>query len=246
MSGRNAHARRRCSRHPKPVAAAVAYVEARYRIARGERGLGRARPELSAGGRTAAPRHRGGSFRRGQRQVFSTRGCNAPDCADFAVLRDSRRIVANMKRNTFASHVEVHCGCLESGRRGVRAAAASATVLRPPSGMAHLPPVDRGCGSHDRPRARHRPGRSRYDYPRRLRSRRSASWIPESAPTPLAGEPKTAPQKRSAPRRAGCARCTGACRGLRQRPRRRPTCRKPRPRLPDRVRRATSWRGIRR
>src|SRR6185295_7555163 len=92
---------------PEAVAAAVAYVEARYLLLVASAAVAARDPSYQP---TVERLRRGIEEDRFgvAAQVFSTRGCNAPDCPDFAVLRDSRRIVANMKSRTFASHVEVH------------------------------------------------------------------------------------------------------------------------------------------
>ena len=109
---------------PEAVAAAVAYVEARYLLLVASAALAARDPSYQP---TVERLRRGIEEDRFgvAAQVFSTRGCNAPDCKDFAVLRDSRRIVANMKRSTFATHVEAHALAWNPG------AAASALAATP-------------------------------------------------------------------------------------------------------------------
>ena len=186
---------------PEAVAAAVAYVEARYLLLVASAALAARDPSFQP---TVERLRRGIEEDRFGvvAQVFSTRGCNAPDCADFAVLRDNRRIVANMKGNAFASHVEAHAIAWNpSGAASVLLAPPSATG-RPPSGMALAPPVSAEVAP-GMPASTSAGSGRRYDYP-------SANSIPaisimdaESA-APPAAEPKAAPpapQKRPVARR---------------------------------------------
>jgi hypothetical protein len=190
---------------PEAVAAAVAYVEARYSLLVASAALAARDPSYQS---TVERLRRGIEADRFgvAAQVFSTRGCNAPDCADFAVLRDSRRIVANMKSNTFAAHVEVHALAWNPGAAASVLAATSATpssaAASPPSGMALSPPLatDAGPPVPATSATSGGVGRPRFEFP-------SASSIPaisimeaESAPPPVT-EPKNAAQKRPAPRR---------------------------------------------
>jgi hypothetical protein len=187
---------------PETVAAAVAYVEARYALLVASAVLAVRDPSYQP----AVERLRRGieEDRFGvAAQVFSTRGCNAPDCADFAVLRDSRRIVANMKGNTFASHVEAHAVAWNpSGAASVLVAPLmSSATVRPPPGMAHSPPVStEGAAAAPATASTSVGSGRRYDYPSANSIPAISIMDPESAPPPAA-EPKTAPQKRPAPRR---------------------------------------------
>ena len=177
---------------PETVAAAVAYIEARYALLVASMALAVRDPSYQP----AVERLRRGieEDRFGvAAQVFSTRGCNAPDCADFAVLRDSRRIVANMKGNTFASHVEAHAVAWNPN--------GAAAMVRPPPGMAHSPTVStEGAAAIPATASTSVGSGRRYDYPSANSIPAISIMGPESAP-PAAAEPKTAPQKRSAPRR---------------------------------------------
>lgn len=189
---------------PETIAAAVAYVEARYLLLVASAALAARDPSYQP---TVERLRRGIEEDRFgvAAQVFSTRGCNAPDCSDFAVLRDSRRILANMKSSTFATHVEAHA---LAWNPGAAASALAATPATPPSGMATppsalvlLPPVtpEIGPATTAAPATSGGPGRARYVYP-------SADSIPaisimEAETAPPAAEPKSAPQKRPAPRR---------------------------------------------
>lgn len=190
---------------PEAVAAAVAYVEARYLLLVASAALAARDPSYQP---TVERLRRGIEEDRFGvvAQVFSTRGCNRPDCTDFTVLRDSGRIVANMKSRTFAAHVEVHARAWNPGAEasvlGAGLAMPSSAMTRPPSGMALSPPVATEVGPA-MPAASTTsggPGRLRYEYP-------SAASIPAisimdaEADSLPAAESKSAPQKRSAPRR---------------------------------------------
>jgi hypothetical protein len=173
---------------PEAVAAAVAYVEARYSLLVASAALAARDPSYQP----AVERLRRGieDDRFGLvAQVFSMRGCNAPDCPDLAVLRDSRRVLANMKGQTFATHVEAH-GITWNVGGGTPAFAAaspmpSSSAVRPPElGIAMPAPTSGG------------PGRPRYDYP-------SADTIPPiSIMDPELPTPEATQQRRSASRPA--------------------------------------------
>jgi hypothetical protein len=191
---------------PEAVAAALAYVNARYSLLEASAALAARDP----GYQPTVERLRRGieEDRFGLvAQVLSTRGCNAPDCADFAVLRDSRRIVANMKDRTFAARVEVHALAWDSsGAASVLAAASpapSSGTVTPPSGMALASPVttEAGPAMPGTPATSARPGRVRYDYPSAASFPPISIMEPESDAPPVA-ETKTTPQKRPAPQAA--------------------------------------------
>ena len=189
---------------PEAVSAALAYVEARYLLLVASAAVATRDPSYQP---TVERLRRGIEEDRFGvvAQVFSTRGCNAPDCTDFAVLRDSRRIVANMKSGTFATLVEAHALAWNSGAAASAFAAtppiSSSGMATPPSGLALLPPVtpEIGPAMPAAPATSVGPGRARYEYP-------SAASFPAisimEAESPPAAEPKSAPQKRPAPRRA--------------------------------------------
>ena len=210
---------------PEAVAAAVAYVEARYSLFVASAALAARDP----GYQPAVERLRRGleEDRFGLvAQLFSMRGCNPTACADLAVLRDARRIVANMKGNVFAAHVAAHG--LAWNPAGSSSAIAAGSLLPSPATAAPssgMPPSP--LGSTTRSRLRHRAGRcGRVTNTRRpIRFRRSASWIPRS--TRRLPKPKL--RRRSVRRRARRLRAIG-------RPwRRRCLHRQPRARRPDRA-----------
>lgn len=186
---------------PEAAAAAVAYVEARYALLVASAALAARDPSYQP----AVERLRRGieDDRFGvMAQVFLTRGCNPSDCADFAVLRDSRRIVANMKGRTFAAHVEAHGLAWSPGSAASALVAApmpSAATVRPPSELGHSPTATE-LGATTPATASSLVGtvRPRYEYP-------SADTIPpisimDPEVDPPAAETKVAPQKRPASR----------------------------------------------
>ena len=97
------------------------------------------------------------------------------------------------------------------------------------------PMLDQLCRPH--PRHREGWGGRASSSPRLVRSQQSASW--------KRNRPRRQPQSQKTRRRstwhlAGRSRAI-RCQVRARCPRRRPTCRKPRPRLPDHVRRGGSW-----
>jgi hypothetical protein len=136
---------------PEAVAAAVAYVDARFAL------LG---PSLVLAERDPSYRPSVERLRRALEadrfglvaHVLMTRGCNAADCADLKLLRDSGRILANMMTRTFDIHVRAHAVAWQPGSTAVAAqspplpAAATslppfgAAIPAPPAGSAGLPP----------------------------------------------------------------------------------------------------------
>jgi hypothetical protein len=183
---------------PEAVAAAVAYVEARFSLLAASAALAARDPSYQP----AVER-----LRRGIEddhfgvvaQVFSTRGCNPADCADFAVLRDNKRIVANMKGNVFASHVAAHGLAWNPGGAGATLAVASPTqspaAVRPPSELVHLPgTTEAGASVPAAASSSSGAVRPRYEYP-------SADTIPaisimDPEVDPPGAEAKVVPQKR--------------------------------------------------
>jgi hypothetical protein len=197
---------------PESVAAAVAYVEARYSLLVASAALAAHDP----GYQTTVERLRRGleEDRFGVvAQVFSTRGCNAPDCADFAVLRDTGRIIANMKGQAFAAHVAAHeLAWNSSGAAPVVASAAAPTPgkLSPASAIsagqaeeifAPAPGATPPSGETARAASSSgEPGRPRYDYPTADKIPAISIMSPEVDPP--GAEAKPAPHKRPASGRA--------------------------------------------
>jgi hypothetical protein len=92
---------------PEAVAAAVAYVDARISLLAAS---------LSVGARDPAMRPSIERLRRaveGDRfglvaHVLMTRGCTSTDCPDLKLVRDTSRIMSNMRSRAFDAHVNVH------------------------------------------------------------------------------------------------------------------------------------------
>jgi hypothetical protein len=158
---------------PEAVAAALAYVDARLSLLA-------AAAEYAVRDRDYEPAVR--RLRRGLEadrfglvaQVLAARGCNAADCADLKLLRETGRVLANMRERTFDAHVGVHAAAWQAG--GLTALSASPA---PP-----VPAATMGLAA----------GR-RYDFP-------SASSIPpvsimDAEPTtPPGPEPDLTPAPR--------------------------------------------------
>jgi hypothetical protein len=165
------------------VVAALAYVNAQYSLLVASAALA----ERDPGYAPAVERLRRGieQDRFGfVAQILSTRGCNAPGCADLAVLRDAKRILANMKGSAFATRVEAHALAWNpEAPAPVPVFAAASPALPAPT------PAEAPAASH-----------RRYDYP-------SASSIPpvsimeaETDPPPTVADRKSEPPRRPASR----------------------------------------------
>jgi hypothetical protein len=92
---------------PEAVAAAVAYVDARVSLLSASVGLA----ERDQSYRPAFERLRRGveADRFGLvSHVLMTRGCAGTDCPDLKLVRDSSRIMSNMRSRTFDAHVSIH------------------------------------------------------------------------------------------------------------------------------------------
>jgi len=181
---------------PEAVAAAVSYVEARYSLLVASAALAARDPSFQ----TTVERLRRGleEDRFGVlAQVFLMRGCNAPDCADFAVLHDSRRIIANARGQVFAAHVAAHGVAWNPG--GVAAVLAGGALPAPvkPSPAASVSAASADEVAAPAPATASSSGetvRPRYDYPSADRIPAISIMSPEVDP-PNA-EAKPAPQKR--------------------------------------------------
>jgi hypothetical protein len=191
---------------PEAVAAAVSYVEARYSLLAASAALAARDPSFQ----TTVERLRRGleEDRFGVvAQVFLTRGCNAPDCADFAVLHDSSRIIANMKGQVFASHVAAHeVAWNPSGAAPVVTGGVVPVPVKPsPAAAVSAAPADEVAApvpaaaspSASSPGETARP---RYDYPSADRIPAISIMSPEVDPP--GAEAKPAPHKRPASGRA--------------------------------------------
>jgi hypothetical protein len=174
---------------PETVAAALAYVDARFSLLAASATLA----EHDPGYRPAFERLRQGleadhyGF---VAQVLTTRGCSGSDCPELKLLRDPARVVANMKARVFESSLGTHALAWAPG-----AATTVASASPPP-----LPPLSATTGAaHDAQGSPSTPSAVKFDYP-------TANSIPavsimnaEPGSSP-ASEPKAAvlPPKRPA------------------------------------------------
>jgi len=121
---------------PAAVAAAVAYVDARFSLLAASIKLAERDPSYAPSLkrlRRAIEADRFGFVA----HVLMTRGCNAADCADLNLLRNPERILANMKARAFDTHVSVYAAAWRPS------GAVVASDSRPPasSAAAPLPPA---------------------------------------------------------------------------------------------------------
>jgi hypothetical protein len=184
------------------VAAAIAYVDARYSLLAASVALAQRDPSY----RSTVERLRRGieDDRFGVvAHVLSTRGCNTPDCVDLAILHDRRRILANMTGQTFATRVAAHATAWSPDGTAPSPTAVSkrtSSVMFSPA-MTLSPPgiTDGASAGPSMPATSGSPGQKRYDYP-------SADTIPAISimdpelPSGSAGQPRTAPQRQPAAR----------------------------------------------
>jgi hypothetical protein len=167
---------------PETVAAAVAYVDARYSLLAPSIALADRDPSYGPSLerlRRAIETDRFGLVA----HVLTTRGCTVSACPDLRLLRDSSAVLANMKSRAFETRVGVHA--LAWQPNGATVAAAPATS----DGAT-------GAASVRAPSTAARP--SKYEFP-------SADSIPPvsiMAPEPAAPQPvgpKSAEPKPAAP-----------------------------------------------
>jgi len=129
---------------PEAVAAALAYVDARFSQLAANIALAERNPSAQS----SLERLRRGieDDRFGLvAQMLKSRGCDAPDCADLKPLRDTGRILANMKSEAFATHVREYAEAWQPGGATVAAApppqltTTSALPAAPPTSSAAIP-----------------------------------------------------------------------------------------------------------
>jgi hypothetical protein len=92
---------------PEAVAAAVAYVDARISLLAASIAVGSRDPAMQpsiARLRRAVEGDRFGLVA----HVLMTRGCTSTDCPDLKLVRDTSRIMSNMRSRAFDAHVNVH------------------------------------------------------------------------------------------------------------------------------------------
>ncbi|MBX9828140.1 MAG: hypothetical protein K2Y27_24490 [Xanthobacteraceae bacterium] len=129
---------------PEAVAAAVAYVDARLSLLASSIAVGQRDPAM----RPAVERMRRAI--EGDRfglvaHVLMTRGCTSTDCPDLKLVRDTSRIMSNMRSRAFDAYVNVHAVAWHPGGVTVNTlAAAASTPATPPHapvGVPQSPPV---------------------------------------------------------------------------------------------------------
>ena len=167
---------------PETVAAALAYVDARFSLLAASASLA----EHDPGYRPAFERLRQGleADRYGfVAQVLITRGCNGADCPELKLLRDPTRVVANMKARAFESALGSHALAWAPGTVGAVASA-------PPTS---LPQLATTGTAHDSPVASAGPpGTAKFDYPS-ANSIPAVSIMSAEPSAPPAPEPKAVP-----------------------------------------------------
>jgi hypothetical protein len=210
---------------PEAVAAAVAYVDARISLLAAS---------LAVGSRDPAMRPSIERLRRaveGDRfglvaHVLMTRGCTSTDCPDLKLVRDTSRIMSNMRSRAFDAHVNVHAlawnpgGVTVNTLAGASAPAGtpqanvvvpqpSAAVTQPPPfipqapAMAAAPPMSSQpmpeqpmTSAGPAPAAAPPPGR--YDFPSSASIPAVSIMSPEPAGPPAAEQRPAAAQRRPA------------------------------------------------
>jgi hypothetical protein len=124
---------------PEAVAAAVAYVDARFSLLASSIAVGQRDPAM----RPAIERLRRAI--EGDRfglvaHVLMTRGCTSTDCPDLKLVRDTSRIMSNMRSRAFDAYVNVHARAWIPGGVTVNTlAAASSTPATPPQAPVVVP-----------------------------------------------------------------------------------------------------------
>ncbi|MBM3530372.1 MAG: hypothetical protein FJX62_20000 [Alphaproteobacteria bacterium] len=141
---------------PEGLAAAVAYVDAKFSLlaASSEYAVrDRSFEQAVSGLRRALEADRFGLVA----QMLAARGCNAADCAELKLLRDTRRVLANMRERTFDAVVAAHVQAWPQARGPAAPASAGATSL-PPGFVTRVPSATVGIAPGV-------PMGSRYDFP---------------------------------------------------------------------------------
>jgi hypothetical protein len=189
---------------PEAVAAAVAYVDARWSLLPASLALAQRDPAYQP----MLERLRRGleSDRYGLvAHVLATRGCEGADCAELRLLRDPARVVANMKAHLFEASLGAHALSWPSnGANGssVVSALQPSPLVSPltTTGAGPSSPVVPGAPSAlsgTNPPAT--PGNGKFDYPSANSipavSIMSAEPGPSAAPAPAEAKPAPAPKR---------------------------------------------------
>lgn len=189
---------------PEAVAAAVDYVDARLSLLAASTSLAERDKSYQPAFdrlRRALEEDRFGLVA----HVLATRGCSPTECADLALFRDTDRVVANMKAQTFESRIGVHALAWQPNGPALAASAAASPSPSSPlpstvmTGLSPMPPPPTTTGGPV-------PG-GKFDFPS------SASIPPVSIMSaepgaPPAAEPKPAavPKRERGPIRRQAAR----------------------------------------
>ena len=191
---------------PEAVAAAVAYVDARYSLLTATLALAAEDSGYKAPVerlRRAIEADRYGLVA----HVLTTRGCASADCPDLKAVRDSKRIMANMRARTFDLHVGVHSVAWNPGTAGAHSLASSGSVPLHPTlpgtaglaapGMVPLPNLPAESRQASTPATAGGGGSGKFEYP-------SAASIPAISimdPEPVEPAKPTRRPAQSAPSR---------------------------------------------
>jgi hypothetical protein len=167
--------------NPEAVAAAVAYVDARFSLLAPSVAIAERDPSYQPVVerlRRALEADRFGLVA----HVLTTRGCNGADCAELRLLHDPARVVANMKARAFDAALGAHTLAWQSNGTGVAAVASA-----PPASVPVPPLTTTGTSAAVSPGAA---ASSRFDFP-------SASSIP--AVSIMSAEPGPGPASEPRP-----------------------------------------------
>ncbi len=200
---------------PEAVAAAVAYVDARLSLLVSSVALADRDPTY----KPVAER-----LRRGLEvdryglvaHVLTTRGCGGADCPELRLLRDSARVVANMKSRLFEASIGAHALAWPASGSGPTASATPSAAMPAPAPQATTGVGMRTPALSSMPPTSGTPGSAKFDFP-------SATSIPPvsimnaepGAPPDGAARPAPAPKRPAAapapaPRRQTAREATSA------------------------------------
>ena len=167
--------------NPEAVAAAVAYVDARFSLLAPSVAIAERDPSYQPVVerlRRALEADRFGLVA----HVLMTRGCNGADCAELRLLHDPARVLANMKARAFDATLGAHTLAWQPNGTGVAAVASA-----PPASVTASPLTTTGAGGPVSPGAT---ASSRFDFP-------SANSIP--AVSIMSAEPSPPPASEPRP-----------------------------------------------
>lgn len=193
---------------PEAVAAAVEYVDARFSLLASSAALA---------GRDPSYQPMFERLRRGLEadryglvaHVLMTRGCNGVDCAEFRLLRDPARVVANMQVRAFETSLGAHALAWQSNGSGPAVASAAPFASQPPSATGALAPAASGGPGTIAQSGSATAGSAKFDLPSASSIPAVSIMTPEPGSPPPAAEPKPstpAPKRAASPARRQGAR----------------------------------------